>query len=84
MIKIRKKLTLILIVAISTIASFYGYGLITYREAASIGIIGSADGPTAIFVASNFHFGRVLLFVGIFILLLSLAFLIERVKKTTK
>lgn len=78
--KNRKMLKLTLIVIIGAIASFYCYGLITFKEAASIGIIGSADGPTAIFIASNFHFRRVLPGIGIFIFLLSLAFLISHRK----
>lgn len=54
------------------------------HDATSVGIIGGADGPTAIFIASEASNNLLLLIVGVIIvvLLISIAiFLIKRKKK---
>jgi len=56
-------------------AAFYIYRVVApRREASSIGIIGGADGPTAIFISCKVLPALIhnLLFVGLFILLMVL------------
>lgn len=51
------------------------------QEAASIGIIGGADGPTAIFVASRIIESTVCGFVGVLVVIALVVFMIYRRKK---
>jgi len=48
------------------------------RQAASIGIIGGADGPTAIFLTGKLLSHNLLVYIGVFILLLMLYFPLSR------
>ena len=50
-------------------------------ESASVGIIGGADGPTAIFVASNINWLFVCGFIGIIVVAILVALFIYRNKK---
>ena len=68
------KYVLIVAVLIVLILSLVGCG----NEAASIGIIGGADGPTAIFVTSNTNWLSVL---GVMVVAVLVVVLIYRSKK---
>ena len=50
-------------------------------ESASVGIIGGADGPTAIFVTSNINWLYVCGFIGIIVVAIWVALFIYRNKK---
>ena len=50
-------------------------------ESASVGIIGGADGPTAIFVTSNINWLYVCGFIGIIVVAILVALFIYRKKK---
>ena len=50
-------------------------------ESASVGIIGDADGPTAIFVTSNINWLYVCGFIGIIVVAILVALFIYRKKK---
>ena len=50
-------------------------------ESASVGIIGGADGPTAIFVTSNINWLYVCGFIGIIVVAILVALFIYRNKK---
>ena len=51
------------------------------REAASIGIIGGADGPTAIFVTSNTNWLNIGIFLGAALLIIFVAIIYHNKKK---
>ena len=51
------------------------------NEAASIGIIGGADGPTAIFVTSKIHWPSVYGLIGVIIVTILVALIIYLNKK---
>ena len=51
------------------------------KESASIGIIGGADGPTAIFVASNINWLDIFAFIGVVIVAVLVGLIIYRNKK---
>ena len=51
------------------------------KEPASVGIIGGADGPTAIFVASNINWLNIFAFIGVAIVAVLVALIIYRNKK---
>ena len=51
------------------------------NEDASIGIIGGADGPTAIFVTSNIHWPSVYGLIGVIIVTILVALIIYLKKK---
>lgn len=51
------------------------------NEAASVGIIGGADGPTAIFVTSNIHWPSVYGLIGVIIVTILVALIIYLRKK---
>ena len=51
------------------------------NEASSIGIIGGADGPTAIFVTSNINWLYVCGFIGIVVAILVALFIYRNKKK---
>lgn len=73
-----KKKWLAVLAAVGAALAIIGYGM-KHRYAASIGIIGGADGPTAIFVAGK---TGSLLYLGVAIFVATLvAFLILRRKK---
>ena len=55
-----KKWLAIIVAAIGIILSGFGISA-KYKGAASVGIIGGADGPTAIIVVGGFGFGIILL-----------------------
>ena len=51
------------------------------KEAASIGIIGGADGPTAIFITSNINWLQVCGWIGVMVVAVVVALMIYRNKK---
>ena len=51
------------------------------KEDASIGMIGGADGPTAVFVTSQIHWPLVGLWVGIIVVTILVAVIIYRNRK---
>lgn len=68
------------------ITSFFIFVSVLYlvgcsKEAASIGIIGGADGPTAIFVTSNVNWLSTCGLVGIIIVTILIVLMIYRNKK---
>lgn len=54
------------------------------KEATSIGVIGGADGPTAIFLTSNVSWLSVCVFIGILVVAVLLALIIYRKNKKKK
>lgn len=75
-----KKKFLIALASLGALLAVAGYGY-KHRYAASIGIIGGADGPTAIFVAGK---TGMLLYAGIALLAAALVLLICRIWKNRK
>ncbi len=75
-----KKKMLIVLAALGALLAVIGYGY-KNRYAMSIGIIGGADGPTAIFVAGK---TGMLLYAGIALLAAALVLLICRIWKNRK
>ncbi len=66
----------------SVLASVCVFGLVgCSSESASIGIIGGADGPTAIFVSSNINQLYICGFITIIAVAVLVAFFIRRNKK---
>ena len=51
------------------------------NEAVSVGIIGGADGPTAIFITSNINWLQVCGWVGVMVVAVVVALMIYRNKK---
>ena len=51
------------------------------NEAANIGIIGGADGPTAVFVSSGANWMSIVGVIGIIIVIILVAFIMYRKKK---
>ena len=54
------------------------------KEATSIGVIGGADGPTAIFLTSNASWLSACVFIGILVVAVLLALIIYRNNKKKK
>ena len=52
------------------------------KEAASIGIIGGADGPTAVFITSDPNWLHIYGLIGLIALIILVAFIIYRKKKS--
>ena len=51
------------------------------NEAASVGIIGGADGPTAVFITSGANWLNIYSLIGLIVAIILIAFLIYRRKK---
>ena len=71
------KMLIALVLALGCVLSLIGCS----SESASVGIIGGADGPTAIFVTSNINWLYVCGFIGIIVVAILVALFIYRNKK---
>ncbi|MBR5224416.1 MAG: sodium ion-translocating decarboxylase subunit beta [Clostridia bacterium] len=71
---------LVTLAAFGVLLAAIGYGY-ENRYAASIGIIGGADGPTAIFVAGK---TGMMLYAGIALVLTALVLILLRIRKNGK
>ena len=65
------------ILSLAFVICFGGCG----KESASVGIIGGADGPTAILVTSNISWLDICVFGGVIVIAISVALFIYRNKK---
>ncbi len=77
-----KKVTAIILIVIGVLAGI-GFGMMNFtsKDASSIGIIGGADGPTAIFVTGpEGVFPWVLLLVAIVALIVGVCLLLRKKK----
>ena len=71
-----KKLTTLLL-SVASVFCFSGCS----NRAASIGVIGGADGPTAVFVSSGIGWSHVVLLLGIVIIAVVAALIIHHRRK---
>ena len=75
-----KKVLLIALAALGALLAVIGYGY-KHRYAMSIGIIGGADGPTAIFVAGK---TGMIFYAGLALLTAAIVLLVCRIWKNRK